>query len=116
VWLDDALHFSTGPDERKARNLAENSRVVLTTGTNALDDGLDVVVEGDASNVRDETRLQRIADAHVAKYGEEWRYTVREGVFVHDAGIALVFEVVPTTVFAFGKGEPFSQTRYRFRG
>ena len=34
IWLDDALHFSTGPDEQKARNLAGNPRVALTTGAN----------------------------------------------------------------------------------
>ena len=27
---------------------------------------------------------------------------------------AYVFAVVPTKILAFGKGEPFSQTRYRF--
>ena len=32
VWIDDALHFSTGPDEQKARNLTSNPRVALTTG------------------------------------------------------------------------------------
>jgi hypothetical protein len=28
----------------------------------------------------------------------------------------LVFRVAPAKVLAFGKGEPFSQTRYRFTG
>jgi len=31
-----------------------------------------------------------------------------------DTGAAWVFEVSPTKVFGFGKGEPFSQTRWRF--
>src|SRR5207244_11005676 len=44
VWLDDALHFCTGPDEQKARNLASNPRVALTTGANDWQSGLDVVV------------------------------------------------------------------------
>ncbi len=39
VWLDDALYFCTGPDERKARNLAWNSYCVVTTGSNALGEG-----------------------------------------------------------------------------
>jgi nitroimidazol reductase NimA-like FMN-containing flavoprotein (pyridoxamine 5'-phosphate oxidase superfamily) len=34
VWVGGALHFCTGPEERKARNLALNPHVVLTTGTN----------------------------------------------------------------------------------
>src|SRR5215217_7167056 len=41
-WLGDALYFCTGPDERKAKNLAENSRCVITTGSNTLSEGLDV--------------------------------------------------------------------------
>jgi hypothetical protein len=66
-------------------------------------------------NVRDDGRLQAIADAYVAKYGEEWRFTVAGGEFHHeDGGAALVFEVAPTTAFGFAKGGPFSQTRYRF--
>ena len=32
VWRDGALHFVTGVDERKARNLEQNRDVVLTTG------------------------------------------------------------------------------------
>src|SRR5579875_3172313 len=48
VWLDGALHFSTGAREQKAVNLRSNSHVLLTTGTNQWDGGLDVVAEGDA--------------------------------------------------------------------
>src|SRR6266516_5286366 len=35
LWQDGALHFSTGPEEQKARNLRHNRRCVLTTGCNA---------------------------------------------------------------------------------
>ena len=45
VWLDDAIHFCTGPAEQKAINLKRNARVSLTTGCNQWDRGLDVVVE-----------------------------------------------------------------------
>ena len=51
VWLDDAVHFSTGPDEQKARNLAGSPWVALTTGANDWQSGLDVVVEGEAARV-----------------------------------------------------------------
>lgn len=115
VWLDDALYFCTGPSERKAKNLTGNSHCVLTTGTNTISEGLDLVIEGDAVAVRDDATLQRIADAYVSKYGNDWRFTVRDGAFRHESGDALVFEVAPTTAFGFGKGEPFSQTRWRFQ-
>jgi pyridoxine/pyridoxamine 5'-phosphate oxidase len=111
VWLDDALYFCTGEGERKAKNLLSNSHCVLTTGCNVLE-GLDVVVEGEAVKVRDEAKLQRLADRYATKY--DWHYTVRDGAFYSDAGRADVYEVAPVTAFGFGKGETSSQTRWRF--
>jgi len=113
VLLDDALYFCTGPAERKAKNLEYNRHCVLTTGCNALDDGLDLVVEGDAVTVRDDDKLRRLAEAFEGKYGSDWHFDVRDGSFHGAGGVALVFEVVPTTTFAFGKGS-YSQTRLRF--
>ena len=113
VWIDGALHIVTGPTERKARNLAANPRTTITTGTNELHAGLDIVVEGEAAPVADAAALQRVADAYVAKYGEEWRFTPRDGGFVHDGHEALVFRVAPVTAFGFAKA-PYGQTRWRF--
>lgn len=122
AWLDGALYFCTGPDERKAKNLAQNPRCVVTTGCNALGEGLDVVVEGEAVRTTDDEKLRRVAEAYLSKYGEDWRFAVRDGAFYHnvgslrddDPGAAWVFGVAPKTVFGFGKGGPFSQTRWRF--
>jgi nitroimidazol reductase NimA-like FMN-containing flavoprotein (pyridoxamine 5'-phosphate oxidase superfamily) len=118
VWLDGALYFCTGADERKAKNIAQNPHCILTTGCNALGEGLDVVVEGDAVQVGDDAKLRRIAEAYVSKYGDDWRFEVRDGAFVHagahEGSVALVYEVAPVTAFGFGKGEEFSQTRWRF--
>jgi nitroimidazol reductase NimA-like FMN-containing flavoprotein (pyridoxamine 5'-phosphate oxidase superfamily) len=113
VWLDGALHFCTGPDERKAKNLVRNPRCILTTGTDDLDEGLDVVVEGDARRVTDDAELQRIADAYEAKYGPDWHFTVHDSAFHHEGGEAHVFMVAPATAFGFRKGA-YSQTRWRF--
>ena len=122
VSVDGAPYFATGDGERKAKNLAENPHCVLLTGTNTWDEGLDVVVEGDARMMTDEALLERVADAYLAKYGEGWRYTVRDGAFYHGEGHAageygtraLVYEIVPETAFGFGRGASFSQTRWRF--
>ncbi|MEE1738430.1 pyridoxamine 5'-phosphate oxidase family protein [Streptomyces sp. BE147] len=115
VWRDGALHFCTGPAERKARNLATNPEVVLTTGANTLDSGFDVVVEGRADRVTDTGALTRLAAAWEAKYGGDWHFEVSDGAFVNgEAGRAEVFAVTPRTAFGFAKGEPFSQTRWRF--
>ena len=48
MWLDGALHFCTGPDEQKAKNIEANPRCALTTGTNQFRTGLDVIVDGTA--------------------------------------------------------------------
>src|SRR5579862_9531810 len=42
VWLDGAVHFATGPTEQKAINLRGNAHVILATGCNSWDTGLDV--------------------------------------------------------------------------
>ncbi|MGW8486457.1 pyridoxamine 5'-phosphate oxidase family protein [Streptomyces sp. NPDC055886] len=115
VWSQGALHFCTGPQERKARNLAANPEVVLTTGANTLDSGFDVVVEGRADRVTDHERLTALAQEWEAKYGADWHFDVEDGSFVQaGAGHAQVFAVHPRTAFGFGKGEPYSQTRHRF--
>jgi nitroimidazol reductase NimA-like FMN-containing flavoprotein (pyridoxamine 5'-phosphate oxidase superfamily) len=113
VWHDGALHFCTGPDERKAANLEANRHVVVTAGTDAYDGGLDVVVEGDAVRVTDAARLRALAAAWEAKYGADWHFDVADGAFTAEGRHALVFAIEPATVFGFAKGT-FGQTRYRW--
>jgi nitroimidazol reductase NimA-like FMN-containing flavoprotein (pyridoxamine 5'-phosphate oxidase superfamily) len=112
VWLDNALYFCTGAAERKAKNLSHDRHCVITTGCNELGKGLDIVVEGEAVAVVDEAKLQRVAERYASKY--DWPFTVREGALYGEGGRAEVYEVAPNVVFGFGKGEPFSQTRWRF--
>jgi hypothetical protein len=114
VWLDETLHFCTGAEEQKAVNLARNARCALTTGTNQWKAGLDVVVEGIAVRVTEESRLRRLADEWATKYHGDWQFDVVDQTFAHpDGGRALVFEVDADKVLAFAKGD-FAQTRYRF--
>ena len=114
VWLDGALHFTTGATEQKAVNLQHNAHVILTTGCNTWDRGLDVVVEGDAVRITDDALLARLADAWATKWDGRWQFEVGDGRFRHDVGEALVYSVSPTKVLAFGKGGRFSHTRHRF--
>lgn len=72
-----------------------------------------MVIEGTAARVTDGARLRRLADAWESKYDGDWHFEVANGVFQGDGGEALVFEVTPTQIFAFAKGD-FAQTRYRF--
>lgn len=112
VWHRGRLHFCTGPDEQKAMNLAREARVALTTGNNEWKRGLDVVVEGSAARVHDEATLCELADRWRSKYDGDWDYVVDDGMFHHEGGSALVFEVTPVKILAFSKGR-FSQTRFR---
>lgn len=125
VWADGALHFCTGRTERKARNLEQNTACVLTTGTNLMSEGLDVVLAGSAERITEEPALRRLAELWACKY--DWHFEVRDGAFWQDtdaeAGVAAegeepveayVFAVRPTTLHAYGRGEDFTATRWRF--
>jgi len=101
IWLGGALYFCTGPDERKAKNLARNPRCILTTGCNRLD-GLDLVVEGQAAKVTDPAELRSAADTFESKYGAH--FTAPEGTWFGLGDTirrneALVFRVAPLTAF-----------------
>jgi general stress protein 26 len=113
VWFDDRIYFCTGPTEQKAHNLEHNGHCVLTTGSNELDSGLDVVVEGEAVRLTDEARLRSLATTYEDKYGSFWHFEVRDAAFHGEGGRALVYEVAPSRVFGFAKGR-YGQTRYRF--
>jgi len=120
VWHDDAIWFTTGPEERKARNLARNPACVLTTGRSDLGEGgLDVVLEGVAEQVTDDAALRPVAGAFAAKYGTDtWHFVVCDGAFAHRDldGRALVFRVRPVRGLGFRKGRISSQTTWRFPG
>ena len=119
VWYEGALHFSTADTEQKAINLRGNPHVVLTTGCNRWEEGLDVVLEGDAIRITDQSMLERLAKVWATRWDGRWQYLVRDGYFYHHdehevlPDNILVFSVEPTKVFAFAKGK-FSHTRHQF--
>jgi general stress protein 26 len=117
TWVDGAIHFHTGAREQKFANLRNNPHVVLLTGCNQWDRGVDVVVEGDAVQVTDRAVLERLATAWAPKWDGRWHLTAGDGGFHHGGSediLSEVFSVVPTTVYAHAKGDPFGQTRHRF--
>jgi general stress protein 26 len=114
VWLDDRAYFCTGADEQKAVNLARDPHVTLVTGCNCWEEGLDLVVEGEAIRVTEQALLERLAQAWKRKWDGRWQYQVADRGFQQGGHVtALVFEVRPAKVLAFGKGT-FSQTRHQF--
>jgi nitroimidazol reductase NimA-like FMN-containing flavoprotein (pyridoxamine 5'-phosphate oxidase superfamily) len=120
VWADGALHFSTADTEQKASNLQGNAHVILTTGCNRWQEGLDIVVEGEAVRVTGREQLERLAQVWATRWDGRWRYLVRDDCFYHhdDHEVLpdriLVFAVTPAKIFAFAKGDPFSHTRHQF--
>jgi nitroimidazol reductase NimA-like FMN-containing flavoprotein (pyridoxamine 5'-phosphate oxidase superfamily) len=114
IWLDGALYFTSGAGTRKSRDLAANQRCVLTIAA----PGLDIVVEGQAVKVRDDAKLQHLAETYRAGGRPA---TVSNGAFTAEYSAPSagpppwdVYEVVPETVFGLGTAEPYGATRWRF--
>ena len=86
LWLDNTFMFSSAPTSRKARNLARDPHVVITT------EGADeaVIIEGVASINEDQQLMRRFIDEYKTKYN--WEMTGDEGP---------MFIVRPERAFAF---------------
>jgi nitroimidazol reductase NimA-like FMN-containing flavoprotein (pyridoxamine 5'-phosphate oxidase superfamily) len=117
VWVDDTLYTTSRPGASKARNLAANDRCSFSVSADAVD----VVLEGTASKVSDEARLQRVADAYASKY--EWPATVADGAFDAPYGAPTagpppyqVYVITPTAAYGFGTDEEHAprSTRWEF--
>lgn len=135
VWHDDAMYFCTGETEQKAVNLRTNVEVVLTTGCNGWQEGIDVVVEGSARQVTDDALLADLAALWATKWDGSWQFVVRHGAFEHGTGAddgggggggedegggeghgrALVFAITIAKVLSFDKGGG-AATRHRPAG
>ena len=114
VWMDGAFYFVAGAATRQSKNLAQHAHCVIAVASS----GLDLVVEGEATKVSDETRLRQVADAYAV---QGWHPTVHNGVFYADDGAPGtgpppydVYEVVPVIVIGLDTDEPYSATRWRF--
>ncbi|HYJ70832.1 MAG TPA: pyridoxamine 5'-phosphate oxidase family protein [Nocardioidaceae bacterium] len=114
VWLEGTVCFVTFRQSRKTRNLVRNNGCAVTVPGHDVD----LVLEGAAHRVRNPSRLQQVADLFPAKY-PWWHPFVRDGEFYDPADTAQsdprhVYAVEPAQVFAFGKEDGFSATRWRF--
>jgi hypothetical protein len=115
VWDDGRLFFSAGAMTRKARNLDHDPHCVISVEVEQLD----LVVEGTASRTRDTGTLERVAAVCASMYG--WHVVVNDGRFDGVAGAPTagpppydVYEVTPTTAFAFPLDPTVTPTRWRF--
>jgi Pyridoxamine 5'-phosphate oxidase len=106
VWWENAFWFSTGPNTRKAKNMAANR--FCTIGTERADEA--VILEGVPREISDRDAWKGFATVYNAKYGGDV-----EPLLLSSGGN--VYRVEPQT--AFGQDEHAanfaeSVTRWRF--
>ena len=114
VWFEDALYFVSGPGTRKSRNLAENPACTVSVRLS----GMDLVLEGDAHRITDESTLDRVA----ARYRESGWPAEREGAAftapytAPSGGPApwYVYRISLTSAHAVATVEPGGATRWTF--
>jgi hypothetical protein len=112
-WVAGTLYFSSG-NTLKSKHLARDPRCSIAIGA----EGLDLVIEGKAHRVTDESELHRVRDRYADK---GWAPTVRDEAF-HDilgaptAGPPpyLVYRIEPVVAYGFPHQETDSPTRWRF--
>jgi len=113
-WYDGDLFFTSGPQTRKSRNLAENP-----AGTIAMSlEGIDLVLEGEAARVTDQETLEAVAALYRA---DGWPAQVEGGAFTapYSAPSAgpppwHLYRFTFDTVFGVATAEPYGATRWRF--
>jgi nitroimidazol reductase NimA-like FMN-containing flavoprotein (pyridoxamine 5'-phosphate oxidase superfamily) len=116
VCFDGTVYFHTGRHEVKHANLRGNRHVLVLAGDTAWERGLDVMVEGQATEVNDDVLLRRIAEHYRPRWDGRWQLEVRDGAVVApEPGVeVVVYAVTPRRARGHSKGDPFGQTTYRF--
>lgn len=120
MWLGAKIYSTTSPGAAKARNLRLRPECSLA----ARAPGIDIVVEGPTSWVRDRPVARDAAAAYDDKYG--WPVTITGGNML-DAPYGAptagsppyrACEITPRLVYAFGTGDNLEarSTRFRFTG
>ena len=114
LWLDGDLYFTSGPATRKARNLAANSACTLSVRL----EGIDLVLEGEASRVTDQPTLEQAAQLY--REGG-WPAEVQDDAFTApfsapSAGPPpwYLYRFTFHTAVGVATAEPYGATRWRF--
>ena len=115
LWLDDDLYFTSGPQTRKSRNLAANPTCTISVKL----EGIDLILEGEASRVTDQPTLEPVARL----YREAgWPVQVEGDGFTapYSAPSAgpppwYLYRLSLHTAFGVATAEPNGATRWRFK-
>ena len=116
LWVDDAFWFETGEHTRKGRNLARDPRCTLSLATR----GFDLVVEGNAEQVRDTETVSSMAE----RWNDQgWPARVDESGLALTAEYSaasagrppwVVYRMVPDRATALQTVEPGGATQWWF--
>lgn len=114
LWFDGDLYIASGPETRKSRNLAANAACTISVRL----DGIDIVLEGEASRVTDQQMLEQVAQLY---RDSGWPAEVQGDAFTApysapSAGPApwYVYRFTFHTAFGVATAEPNGATRWRF--
>lgn len=114
LWDDGDLYFTSGAGTRKSRNLAANPACTIAVGL----EGIDLVLEGEATRVTEQSTLERVA----ALYREGgWPAEVSGDAFTapYSAPSAgpppwQLYRFTFHTAFGVATAEPYGATRWCF--
>lgn len=115
AWSQRVVFLVSNPRSRKSHNLEADGRCVLTTEA----DGVHLVVEGQASRIRDRQTLSRASRAFDQVYG--WPTTVSGDKLDAEYGAPTsggppyrVYQIAPRKAFGFPINADFVPTRWLF--
>lgn len=114
LWVDGKIYFTSGPQTRKSRNLAQNPACVISVSL----PNLDLVIEGTAVRITDDVTLQRLAE----RYAEQgWpAHASDEGLTAEYSAPSagpppwFLYVLEPVTAFGVATAEPNGATRWQF--
>jgi Pyridoxamine 5'-phosphate oxidase len=114
VWFDGDFYITAGPATRKARNLAANPACTLSTRLQ----GMDLVLEGEATRVTDPATLEQLAGVFRAG---GWPAEVEGDAFTAPFSAPSagpppwhLYRFTFHTAFGVASAEPYGATRWRF--
>jgi hypothetical protein len=114
LWVDGDLYFTSGPETRKTRNLTVNPACTISCRM----EGLDLILEGEASRVTDPETLE--AAARLYREGG-WPAEVEGEAFTAPFSAPSagpppwhLYRFTVHTAFGVTTAEPYGATRWRF--
>jgi hypothetical protein len=113
-WYDGDIYFTSGPETRKSRNLAANPACTIAMSL----DGIDLVLEGEATRVTDRPTLEALAALFRAG---GWPAEVEGDAFTAPFSAPSagpppwhLYRLIFHTAFGVATAEPYGATRWRF--